>query len=150
MPRTVGCRTFSSISARMAAVATGGGVGSHAAGVGPRVALADALVVLGGRQGQDGLAVGEGEDGDLVALEVLFDDDRVAGGAELVGDHDVLESGLGFGGGLREDHAFAGGEAVGFDDDAVVDVVEVLAGGVVVGEVLVAGGGDVVALHEVL
>jgi hypothetical protein len=128
----------------------GGRVGAHAAGVGAGVAVADALVVLGGRQGEDGLAVGEGQDGDLVALEVLFDHDRVAGGAELVRDHDVLESGLGLLCGFREDDALAGCEAVGFDDDAVVDGVEVLAGGVVVDKVLVAGGGDVVALHEVL
>lgn len=53
----------------------GGSVGAHAAGVGAGVAVADALVVLRGRQREDGFAVGEGEDGDLVALEVLLDHD---------------------------------------------------------------------------
>lgn len=66
-----------------------------------------------------------------------------------MGDHDVFESGLGFLGGLGEDDAFACCEAVGFDDDAVVDRVQVLAGCLIVDEVFVAGGGDVVALHEV-
>ena len=64
--------------------------------------------------------------------------------------HDVLEGSLGLLGGLGQDHTLASCEAISLDDDTVVDGVEVLASGLVVGEVLVASGGDVVALHEVL
>ena len=64
--------------------------------------------------------------------------------------HDVLEGSLGFLSGLGHDHTLAGCEAISLDDNTVVDGVEVLASGFVVDEVLVAGGRNVVTLHEVL
>lgn len=53
-------------------------IGAHAAGVGACVALADALVVLGRGQGNDGVAVREGEEGEFWAVEELLDDDLAA------------------------------------------------------------------------
>ena len=43
-------------------------VGAHAAGVGTGVAVADALVVLGGGERERGLAVDEGEEARLLAV----------------------------------------------------------------------------------
>ena len=51
-------------------------VGAHAAGVRAGVAVADALVVLGGAERHDVVAVGEEEERDLLAVEELLDQDR--------------------------------------------------------------------------
>ena len=50
--------------------------------------------------------------------------------------------------GVADDDAFAGGEAVGFDDDGDGEAGELLADFVERGAEGVGGGGDVVALHE--
>ncbi len=65
-------------------------VGAHAAGVGAGVAFADALVVLRGGE-EDGVpAVTEGEEGELVAVKELFEDDLGDGRAEeCAGEHVV-------------------------------------------------------------
>lgn len=123
---------------------------AHAARVGARIALAYPLVVLGWGQAPDGVAVAEAEDAAFLARHEFLDDDLVARRAEFSVEHDLLEGGVGFLSGLGDDDAFAGGETVGLDDDVVVDAVEVLLGQLVVAEVLVCGGGDVVFLHEIL
>ena len=51
------------------------GVDAHAAGVGAGVALADALVVLRGRQRKHVLTVAEAEEAEFVALEELLEED---------------------------------------------------------------------------
>ena len=52
-----------------------GGVGAHAAGVRPRVLVADPLEVLSGRQGYGVATVGDGEERDLLALQKLLHDE---------------------------------------------------------------------------
>ena len=52
------------------------------AGVGPRVAVEGALVVLHGHQGQRAPAVREHEEGNLLAREELLEDDALARRAE--------------------------------------------------------------------
>ena len=54
-------------------------VRAHAAGVGSGVAVADALVVLGGQQRHDGLAVDEAEQRNLGTVEEGFEENRVPG-----------------------------------------------------------------------
>ena len=67
----------STISAQRSASMPGHGrVAAHAAGVRPGVALADPLVVLGGRHRHDALAVAEREQRQLLALEELLDAPR--------------------------------------------------------------------------
>ncbi len=61
------------------------GVRAHAAGVRALVAVERALEVLGGLERDDGLAVGDGEEGDLGAVEELLDDHAVAGAARARG-----------------------------------------------------------------
>jgi len=127
-----------------------GGVGAHAAGVGAGVAFADALVVLGGCDGDGVGAVAEGEEGELFAGEELFEDDLGVGGAEEGAGEDLGGDGEGFGVGVADDDAFAGGEAGGFYDYGCGKAGELLADFVEGGAEGVGGGGDVVAAHEVL
>lgn len=127
-----------------------GRVRAHAARVGARVALADALVVLRRRERERRVAVREGEDRQLLAREELLDDDLLARGAKLPADHDVVQAGERLGLGRGDDDALAGGEARGLEDDVVLDALDVLDGGGVVLEVAVLGGRDGVARHEVL
>ena len=85
-------------------------VRAHAAGVRPRVAVADPLEVLRRRQRHDAAPVGEREDGHLLAGQELLDHDRPGkrrGGAkpfvELLGR-------------LADENALPGGETVDLDD----------------------------------
>ena len=89
-------------------------VGAHAAGVRPLVAVADALEVLRGLERVDRGAVGDREERDLGAVEVLLDDHPLAPGG-------VVERGLPV---LGDDDALAGGEAVVLDDVRRPELVE--------------------------
>ncbi len=73
-----------------------GRVGAHAAGVGAGVAIADALVVLRACERHGGLAIAEGEEGGLLAVHELLDDEEAGGRAELAAEHGV-DLGFGFG-----------------------------------------------------
>lgn len=77
-----------------------------------------------------------------------FDDDFFAGVAKAALAHDAAHGVFGFGGGLADDDAFAGGQSRGFDDEGVGVGFEVGERGVDVGEALVSGGFDAVFLHE--
>lgn len=125
-------------------------VGAHTASVGTLVVVKDTLVVLGRRQTSNVVAIAEGQDAALFADQQLLDDNRVAGRAELARQHDVLEGLYSLFLGLRDDDTLASSEAVGLDDNIVIDAVEVCLCLLVVAEVLVCGSGDVVVLHEVL
>lgn len=128
----------------------GGSVAAHAAGVGALVAVKDALVVLGEGERTERVAVAEGEDGEFVTKQQLFDDNFTASVAKGLVDHDLLKGFLGLILGLGQDDSLAGSETGGLDDNVVADAVDVGAGLVKVGEVLVRGRGDVVFLHKVL
>ena len=125
----------------------GVGVGAHAAGVGAAVAVEGALVVLHGGHVAEGEAVGEGEERELFAFELFFDDEGMACGEELVAE------GEGFGARgevVAEDlDAFAAGEAVVLDDVIVAEAIEEGFDAVERGEALEDGvAGDVVAIEE--
>ena len=81
-------------------------VGAHAAGVGPGVAVAQPLEVLGRLERDHRETVGDGEDRHLGAVEELLDDDS---GALLGVRQRLLSVG-------RHDDALAGGEPVLLDD----------------------------------
>jgi hypothetical protein len=127
-----------------------GGVDAHAAGVGAGVALADALVILRGRERRDVLAVAEAEEADLVAFEELLDDHLPFGLAQQRTGEEAL-GGLDRGAArLADEHALAGGQAVGLDHDGRMedfDGLFELFGGGADG---VVGGGNVVPLQEAL
>ena len=62
----------------------------------------------------------------------------------------MLQSSLGLLLGLGNDNTLSSSETGGLDDDIMVNTVDVGAGLVVIGEVLVSGGRNVVLLHEIL
>jgi hypothetical protein len=127
----------------------GGRVGAHAAGVRTGVAVADALVVLRGRQ-DDVIAAGDDdENGGFFADEAVLDQDLAAGGAEFIARKHVVHSGLGFGEGLRDDDPFAGGEPVGLDDDGGAALAEIGERGRDFGEDPGCGGRDLVFQQDV-
>lgn len=127
-----------------------GSICSHATSVWAGVSVANALVVLGGRERGNGVAVAEGQDAALFTLEEFLNDDHASCVAKLSVEHNVLESGVGFVGRLRDDDTLAGSQTISLDDDGVVDGIEVLLCGFVVAEVFVCSGRDVVGLHKVL
>ncbi len=93
-------------------------VGAHAAGVRSRVAVADALEVLGGGERHGPGPVAEDEEGDLGSVEVVLDDDPVG---DLEARVRVVEGRLPVGG---DDDALARGEPVGLDDVRGAEVVD--------------------------
>ncbi len=127
-----------------------GGVGAHAAGVGAGVAVADALVVLGNGEGKGGCAVRESEEGELFAVEEFFEDEGGFGGSGEGSGEEVAGGGEGFAMGAAENHAFAGGEAVGFDDDLRGETGKLFGDLAEGGADGMGGGGDVLPAHEVL
>ena len=60
---------------------------AHAAGIRPAIAVEQSLVILRRRQRDHALAVGQHEDGQLLALHELLDENRVA----RVAERSVLE-----------------------------------------------------------
>ena len=125
-----------------------GGVGSHAAGVGSGVALADALVVLCGRDLDGVCAVAERKEGELVSGEELFQDDLLLWCAEEGAAEHLGSSFFGLQVGLADDDAFAGGEAGGFDDYRDCEARQLFADLLERGADAVGRGGDDMALHE--
>jgi hypothetical protein len=83
-------------------------VGTHAAGVGSAVPFADAFVVLRGRHDSDRLAVGKNQQRNLRSGQTLLEENGAVGGQSVDGLVTFLSA-------LRHDHAFARGQAVGFD-----------------------------------
>ena len=126
-----------------------GRVRAHAARVRTEVAVAQALVILGGGERQHGLAVDQRDEACFLALQETLDDDLAAGAAELAVEHRPHGS-FGLLVRLGDDDALAGGEAVGLDDERHAlrpDPAGVEGGG---GEDPIGRRRDAVAGHEVL
>ena len=99
-------------------------VGAHAARVRARVAVADALEVLCGRERPRRLAVAEGEQRDLLADQQLLDHDGAARLAERAAEQAGLDGGqraLAVG---ADRDALAGGQPVGLDDAGAAQLVD--------------------------
>ena len=94
----------------------GGREGAHAAGIGALVVVVGAFVILAGLQGDDRPAIGEGQDAGLLAVELLLDDEAVAGLAEDAPDHDLFDAVEGLAEVVADEDALAGGQAVGLED----------------------------------
>ncbi len=91
-------------------------VGAHAAGVRAGIAVADALVVLGGGESQRVFAVAEAEEARLLAVQIGFDHDFGAGGAEGAFEA-VIDGCKRFLDCHGDSNALAGSEPIGLDDD---------------------------------
>ena len=84
---------------------------SHAAGVGAAVAVTEPLVVLGGRQHREPLAVAERHHRHLSARKPLLQQDLLASRSEPSGHQHRLHRGGGRLLGVGDDHALARGQA---------------------------------------
>ena len=91
---------------------------------GPGVAVADPLVVLRRRERHHRAAVGERHERDLLAGEELLDHDARAGVAERAPHHHLVEAGARGREVVADQHALAGREPVGLDDDRRAELVE--------------------------
>ena len=127
-----------------------GAVGAHAASVRAGVAIVSPFVILGRRQCENRAAVGDRQHAGFLAVEAFFDDDLVAGLAELLVAADASDGLDGFGARGADEHAFAGSEAVGLHHHRHVFAVLEKRGGVVgVAKHLVVGGRHVGMAQQV-
>ena len=92
---------------------------AHAAGVRPRVAFADALVILRGIEHPERLSVAQREHADLGTAQQFLDQDRAARIAKHLANKAILDGAARFVDRLAHDHALAGAEAGGLDHAAV-------------------------------
>ena len=123
-------------------------VAAHAAGVGALVAVEDPLVVLGGGERDDVLAVADRQQRELLAIEELLGDDGGRAEAPL-GEEDVdriarLDLAR------ADDHALARGEAVGLEHGRVGATSEVLQCFLAAVEEHMGGGRHPRLLHQLL
>ena len=113
--------------------------------------VADALVVAGEGHRRDGHPVGEGLRGDLAAGEGLLEDDGLS---RLAEDgffaHQLVDRVERFVGIVTDEGALAGGKAVRLDDDRPGVSLDVVSGVHAAGEDGAVGGGDAVAVDELL
>ncbi len=126
-----------------------GRIGAHAAGVRPRVAVADALVVLR-RSERDGvLAVAQREERRLFALQELLDDNLGSRSPHAAAEHHV-HRGFRLGERHRDDDALSGREPVRLDDDRRTLLAHVVHRGLDIAEALISAGRNVVRAAQVL
>ena len=124
--------------------------GAHAARVQPLVAVLGALVIHGRDHGNDRLAVGEGEDGDLGPLQKLLDEHLIAARAEDMLDHHVVDGRRRLFVVFHDDRALAKCQPVRLDDGGITCRPQVGKRLLGRGERLARGGGDAVLLHQIL
>ena len=103
-------------------------VGAHAPGVGPGVAVAHPLEVLGRRQRGDAAPVTQHEQGALDAGEPFLDHDAPPSSAEGPARELGLDVGLRLGPRRRDEDALAGSQPVGLDDPGARLVTQIGAG----------------------
>ncbi len=106
-------------------------------------------MILGRTEGQDRAAVGQGKEAGFLARHELFQHHFLAGLAERAGEHGV-ECVERFLPGFGDDHALAGGQAIGLDHHRQGEIVERGDRAILAGDTDVAGGRDVGALAQIL
>ena len=116
-------------------------VGAHASGVGSGVAIMNGLVILRGFERDHMAAVAEHDETDFLATQKFFDHQART---------QRLNGGLGFGAAVRDDHALARGQAVGFDGDRIIELRERFDGRLADLGADEARRGNADALHEFL
>ena len=132
-----------------------GAVSAHSAGVGALVAIVGGLVVLRGRQRDDGLTVGDRQHAGFRANQFLFNDQLIPCLAEFAIVTDPLNGFECLIACRAHDDTFASGQSVGFDDDRYVTFHfiafhQVSAGAGGVAEHLIIGSGDIGAAEQIL
>ncbi len=107
-------------------------------------------MVLRGGERHVGLTVTEHVIAHLFTDQALFDEHLVTGSPELPATHHPIDGVAGLVGVRCHDHAFAGGEAIGFDHERARALADICVCGVGVGEHAERCGGDAVARHTLL
>ena len=105
-------------------------------------------MVLARREHQHVAPVDHHDEARFLADEEFLDHDPRAGRAHAVVDQHRVDRGVGLVERRRDDHALARGQAVGLDDDRGAAALDVGVRQRGVGEGLVLGGRDAMALHE--
>ena len=114
---------------------------THPTGVGALVAVIDSFVVTC-RSHEDGRrAVTRGEDRELVAVEVLLDDEGPPRVAERLSREIAVDARIGLGPGRHDGHSLACSEAIGLDHVGRPEAVEEHLGLFGVGERAIRGSG---------
>ena len=106
-------------------------------------------MVLGGGQGHHGLAVGEGQERALGALQHLLHDHGGASGAKVAREA-LVHALQGLLGGLGHDHALARGQAVGLDYHGAAHLAHVGGAGLLLGKGAIGRRGHARARHDLL
>ena len=118
---------------------------------GPPVTVVPRLVILGGGQRQDRTVhTDHGDEAGFFAGKKFFDDDPSTGVAKGPVSQHVVDCGVSLFQRLRHDHALAGSEAIGLDDDRRTDLLEIRPGFFQVSERRVVRGRNPVPDHEFL
>ena len=125
----------------------------HATGVRTLILVQQAFVVLGGGQWQDLVAMAHDHEAGLFTSQKFFDHHTSPGlvvlHAQGIGGEHVINGLVRLLHAGGHDHAFASGQAIGFDHDGNTLVVDVAMGQGSVGEGFVPGRGNAMAAHEV-
>ena len=123
-------------------------VAAHAAGVRALVAVEDPLVVLGGRHRHGALAVAQGEQRQLLAVEELLEHHARLAEAALTEERLDRLARLGLV--LADDHALARGQHVGLEHGRVRRARKLLLGLLAAAQHHVRGRGDAHVAHQLL
>ncbi len=127
-----------------------GGISAHAAGIRALIVIEDALVVLRRHQRHYALAIAHHQKRQLITLQTFFQHDTRAGFAQHLAAEHVFGGALCFILGLRDDHTFAGGEAVGLHHNRCMEELQRLVDFFLAGADGILRRRDAVPLHELL
>ena len=118
---------------------------AHPAGIGTRVAIIGAFVILGARKRQHMLAIGQNKETCLFAFEKFLDDDFIIGRRQHSPDGSLRCRPF-----VGHNNAFAGGKAVHLDDDALTQCSRECDSRLGFAESPIGGGRNVVCCTEIL
>ncbi len=125
------------------------GIAAHTARIRPFIAVKDTLIVAGRDGGNNGLAIGKDEEAHLPAVQILLDNDTVAGRPERFALHHAGKGFLSLIDRFGDDDPFSLRQAIGLDDDGRFLLLDIFTGGLIIGEGSAAGAGNAVPLHQV-
>ena len=117
-----------------------GGIGPHAAGVGPGVAVKRPFVILRRADRQDRRAIDQYEKAGLLAFHELLNHHLGPGGPKCAAQH-VVDCGVGLRQRHRHDHAFARGQPIRLDHNRCACGRDIGMGGAGFGKPCIGGGG---------
>ena len=126
------------------------GISAHATGVGAPVAIPSGLVILGTGEGQRRSAIAQADEAGFLPGEKFLHQHAPAGGAEGIPGQHALHGGQRLLLGAGHGHALAGGQAIGLHHDGRPPFPDIGLGGFQFGEAGRGGGGNAVALQEIL